>query len=436
VLAGTIGSLVIAGTAHGGAHGGAGVARGAAQTIGPLLDPDGNGLRLPAGFRSRVIARTGEQVAGTGFVWHQAPDGGATFATDDGGWIYVSNSEVPVSGGASAVRFDADGKVVAAYSILSDTSVNCAGGPTPWGTWLSCEEHERGLVWECDPTGSTDARALPALGRFPHEAAAVDPDRGVVYLTEDRNDSLLYRFTPDQEGDLTAGHLEAAQVADDGSVTWLAAPGDAGSIPLRLRMPDATRFRRGEGAWFADGRLVFATTADARLWVLEDDHLTVLYEGGSDTPLQGPDNVTVSPGGTVIAAEDGGNMELVAITEDGAFPLLQITGHDGSEVAGPAFTPDGSRLYFSSQRGTGGEGTGVTFEVTGPFHELAGAQPAPTTSVVPPTTSPPSTGAAPPLAPHDTGDLDPLAVSAGTGVLVVVLAGLGWVSRRRRALGG
>ena len=142
-----------------------------------------------------------------GYTWHEFPDGGATFAQPDGGWIYVSNSEssAAVSGGASAIRFSADGQITSAYRILGGTRQNCAGGPTPWGTWLSCEETGFGFVYECDPTGAAPARKLRALGAFKHEAAAVDPINRHVYLTEDKSDGRLYRFTPRNYPDLSLG---------------------------------------------------------------------------------------------------------------------------------------------------------------------------------------------------------------------------------------
>ncbi|MGH6611135.1 MAG: alkaline phosphatase PhoX, partial [Burkholderiaceae bacterium] len=164
----------------------------------PLGEPDVNGIRLPPGFSSRVVARSGVAPVAGSTLWHSAPDGGACYASPEGGWIYVSNSEMQSrTGGARALRFDASASVVDCYVILSGTSNNCAGGKMPWGAWLSCEENgDLGYVYECDPTGATPAIVRPALGRFSHEAVAWDAVQGRLYLTEDRNDGRLYRFTP------------------------------------------------------------------------------------------------------------------------------------------------------------------------------------------------------------------------------------------------
>ena len=219
-------------------------------TLGPLQDPDENGIRLPEGFTSRVIARSGEVVENSGYEWHPAPDGGAVFTTDDGGWVYVSNAEEPaaIGGGAGAVRFSADGEIADAYSILSGTDINCAGGPTPWGTWLSCEEKEDGRVWECDPLGTSAAVVRPALGVFEHEAVAIDGDNQIAYLTEDMGDGGFYRFVSntmvDGHADLSAGELQIAEVigsGPEGMVEWRAVPDpSATSTPNSVPRTPAT----------------------------------------------------------------------------------------------------------------------------------------------------------------------------------------------------
>ncbi|MCA9625706.1 MAG: DUF839 domain-containing protein [Myxococcales bacterium] len=348
-----------------------------------LEGPDENGLRLPRGFRSRVLARSGEPVLGAAmdYRWHPAPDGGAVFPTSDG-YVYVSNSEVkePGGGGVSALRFGRDGEIRAAYRILGGTTANCAGGPTPWRSWLSCEEHRDGLVWECDPLGERPAVARPALGRFKHEAAAVDGRRGHVYLTEDQPNGRLYRFVSARREpmSLEEGQLQVAEVRPTGQLTWHPLPdADGRRVATRDQVPASTAFNGGEGIWLSRhhgrDRVHFTTKGDDRVWQLDlaAQHLTVLYDAARsrDPVLTGVDNVTVSPTGEVMVAEDGGDMQLVALNEVGEpRVMLMLEGHDGSEITGPAFDPTGRRLIFSSQRGVTGESSGgMTFEVTGPF---------------------------------------------------------------------
>ncbi len=346
--------------------------------LGPLLPPDENGLRLPAGFRSRLLAQSGQRAGGN--LWHPNPDGGAVFPTAEGGWIYVSNSEVPRAGrgGAGAIRFDARGNLQRTYRILSGTTMNCAGGATPWQTWLSCEETSTGRVHECDPWGEREALVRPALGTFAHEAVAYDLERHQLYLTEDSPDGCLYRFTPESHDDegyakLDAGTLEVACVDANGRVTWSRVPDPEfrGETPTRAQVESAAHFRGGEGIYYANSTIFFTTKYDGRVWKydIEGAQLSVLYssEAHEDPPLFGVDNVCLSASGDVLVAEDGGAMRIVAILPSGDFRnLVQIVGQPRSEMTGPAFDPSGTRLYFSSQRGT--DGAGLTYEIEGPFH--------------------------------------------------------------------
>jgi hypothetical protein len=394
------------------------------------IEPDENGVVLPTGFTSRIIGTAGEPVAGTDHLWHAYPDGAATFPDDAGGWYYVCNSEVfsffaANSGGVSAIHFGPEGEILEAYPILSGSQSNCSGGPTPWGTWLSCEEEfdETGRVWECDPTGAQDAVVHDAMGRWAHEAAAVDPVGEQVYMTQDHPAGLLYRFTPDVYPDLSAGILEAATVTGS-NVTWTEVPDPlGGSMPTREQIPGATQFNGGEGIWYHDGFVYFTSKGDNSVHAVNvlDQVYSLIWSAGPEPDpvaavLSGVDNITVSAAtGDLYVAEDGGTMEVVIITPDGQVaPFCRVPGHAESEITGPCFDPSGGRLYFSSQRGPtpkaineivpamtmDGRFGGITYEITGPF---SGAiPPATTTTLAPPTTPAPSTPPTTEGAPVDT----------------------------------
>ncbi len=392
--------------------------------IGPLSDtPDDLGFRLPTsppGWSVRIVAESLQPPILTkpNFVWPIFPDGSGILPTDDGGWIYVVNSEVPGVGtlandafvpqlgpllnpiqtltpglgGANCLKFDKDAQLVDAYNILSRTTFNCAGVITPWKTWLSCEEVNTGQVWECDPFGVNTAAVVPALGRFDHEAIAVDVSKKMLYLTEDWPDGRFYRFVPSaadwpagaERPALQDGKLQVLKIVGGDPlngpqpVAWVDAQNPL-DPQIDNRIADTAAFDGGEGIWYFQGFVYFSTKGDNRIWVYDSvgETLEVIYDfaTSSNPILSGVDNIFITPQGDVLVAEDGGDMQVVVILPDRTLkPLLQLTGQDGSELSGLAFSPDGRRMYFNSDRGgvfpnlpsAPGHGPGITYELTLP----------------------------------------------------------------------
>jgi secreted PhoX family phosphatase len=351
-----------------------------AAGFGALRPADANGVRLPTGFSSRIIARSGQKVGSTSFAWHSTPDGGACTPVSGGGWRYISNCELPSrAGGVSVIEFNSTGSITRAYQICSGTSRNCAGGMTPWGTWITCEEVENGRAIECDPAGLRAPVVRNAMGWLYREGVAFDTRTGFVYMTEDKSDGRLYRFIPTRAGDLSAGKVQVARRSGtypNYTVSWLDLPNPnptSSSNYTRKQVSSSSAFNGGEGIWYQNGFVYFTTKGDNRVWALEpsNNRLDVIYDPAtSATPvLSGVDNIVGASNGQLYVAEDGGDLQVCVInSRREVSPVLQLVGHDASEVTGIAFSPDGTRLYFSSQRGTTGSGAaGITFEVRGPF---------------------------------------------------------------------
>jgi secreted PhoX family phosphatase len=208
----------------------------------------------------------------------------------------------------------------------------------------------------------------PAMGAFRHEAVAVDADRRQLFLTEDHPQGRLYRFVPTRWPDLSSGDLQAASVAK-GVLNWVDVEPSGPD-----RSADTTAFDGGEGLVVSGSSLFVATKGDRRIWELDLDtrRLSVFHDcvARPDTPLTHVDNLALHPvTGHLFVAEDGGDMDLCMLVRATGGPevtrVARFVGHNGSEVTGVAFSPDGDLLYLSSQRGV--DGRGLTVQIRGPF---------------------------------------------------------------------
>jgi uncharacterized protein len=429
-LEGLFGNAVTQASAHGRPVG-----------YGPLI-PDPNGLlSLPKGFRYSIVAQSGVTTLETGQPTPSDPDGTAAFRGRHGGSVLVNNHEVSGSepfpvphipgyvydetapGGTTTIEVDRHGRRIREYVSLAGTHTNCAGGRTPWNTWLTCEETEvitalpHGYVFEVDPydqRANRNPKPIKALGRYAHESLVVDPRRGRIYLTEDATapNGLLYRFTPPRrtlplrDGSLKrlagdAGTLEAMRaftrtgehvpdlsVATEPGTTyrveWVDVPDrDAATVSTRKQFSDdqVSRSRKLEGMWWGDDGAYltasFARTSDGsaaqhdgQVWFLDPRRRTLELKlhfaytpEDQDNDPDGPDNITVSPFGGVIIAEDGeGQQHLVGSTDRGDVFFFARNEHpEASEFAGPTFSSDNRTLFANLQS------PGWVFAIQGPF---------------------------------------------------------------------
>ncbi|WAZ24763.1 PhoX family protein [Streptomyces cinnabarinus] len=420
----------------------------AAQTLGhtgygPLV-PDPNGLLdLPEGFRYRVLSREGDPLrSGEGKV--PSNHDGMTALPGRRGRVHLvrnhenrNTAKLPVptvegltydpqgKGGCTALTLDPHGEVLAERVAIAGTAVNCAGGPTPWGTWLTCEETEdragtngytkdHGFIFEVDPADPHRSGAVPltAMGRFQHEAVAVDPRTGIVYETEDAFQTpfgLFYRFLPNHPhggaGSLRAGgRLQAMRVPgvpdlssiqETGTtfdhVDWVAVPDPlATETPIRHQdfgRKGITHAQKLEGCYWG-GRSVYFVSSYARssegsaadhygqIWRYDPTHrrLTLVIVFGPDTDIQlpgeSPDNICLAPSGGLMVCEDGsGAQHVYGVTRHGEVYEMarnaQNIGTPGApewgEFAGVAFSPDGRTMYVNCYT------PGTTFAVRGPW---------------------------------------------------------------------
>lgn len=385
-------------------------------------------LRLPPGFSYKSFSWSLD-ATDDGNVVSGLHDGMGAFPAADRRIVtLVRNHEITLAplladkpvydptcgGGTTTLTFDTvAGEWVDSRVSLAGTYKNCAGGPTPWGSWLTCEEtladpsthrvtRRHGFVFEVPTDGVGDPRPIRGLGRFEHEAAAVDPGTGTVYLTEDERRAGLYRFVPGG-GSIGPGALrrpgQLQMLAIDGRADPEDRPGSAVPVGwVDVDDPEAIdgrsvfgqgdarggkSFKRLEGCWFDGGRLYFVSTTGGsagkgQVWELgvADDRLTLLYESPGRGTLDMPDNLVSMPGLGLLLCEDGGSpTRLRLLTESGeivtfaenAVVLEGLRGFKGDYRGGEwcGVCRAGDWIFANLQL------PGITFAITGPWETLA-----------------------------------------------------------------
>ena len=413
--------------------------RGLTQTpraagYGPLVEDPNGLLDLPEGFNYRVLSQLGD-LMNDGTPVPDKADGMGCFQGENGELILVRNHELRpddddgsqiaegfdtrngrvLPGGTSHIVLDSQSLAVKRqFRSLGGTIRNCAGGTTPWNTWLTCEEapvspggrygdglgRSHGWIFEvpASAAGLTNPAPLRAMGRFNHEAACVDPSTGLVYLTEDREDGALYRFVPAQPGNLQAGGRLQAMVIEGVKDTrnwntqnmiqnyrfearWVEledveSPND--DLRYQAAAKGAAVIARGEGIHMGKNEAYICSTSGGKEKVGQVFRLSPSRDGLSDTVelffesrshhvFNSGDNLTVAPNGHLIVCEDQYtdvvDNYLRGLTTAG-LPYDMARLRLQTELAGACFSPDGQVLFVNVFAPT------RTLAITGPWDQF------------------------------------------------------------------
>jgi secreted PhoX family phosphatase len=406
-------------------------------------------LRLPEGFRYATYGWTKDPMS-DGILTPSAHDGMGVVSAEGNIVTLIRNHEVNGDGGAieserckpfdvkapagcTTLRFNTSlGEFTDSRLSLSGSSRNCAGGITPWGTWLTCEEtvlqpesidanlvrkfkKTHGWIFDVPPAGVTDPVPLEEMGRFVHEAVAIDRHTGIVYETEDRDTAGFYRFIPNVRNDLPqGGRLEMAEVVGQPDLRGGVAPGavfevrwhkiddprladtpgicppDSLGVFKQGKAKGGTTFARLEGCWASEESIYFAATSGGaatagQIWRYDpsSERLTLLFESPAKETLNMPDNLCVNPAGGLILCEDNGYtadeypQRMFILRQNGTLQLfaqnnIVLNGEYGGfsgdfrnqEWAGATFDQNGEWLFVNIQT------PGLTVAITGPWADV------------------------------------------------------------------